>query len=194
MHVLQKSIQSFLPAVVLALLSSVASAVAGAQALPTATGPGTSIQVGGGVSGYHLEYGQRWLGGVQGWVDYNPLLRFGIEGEARWLRYNQDLGTHAATYLVGPRFLLHRGHIEPYAKVLAGSGRFAFPYGYAHGDYFVVAGGGGVDLRLTPRLYIRVVDVEYQQWPKFTYGSMPSYGASAGISYVIHRGETWRSR
>lgn len=164
-----------------------------AQAVPTATGPASTLQVGAGLSDYHIDYGQRWLGGPFVWVNYNPLLHLGIEGEARFLRYNQDLGVHGSTYLAGPRFILHRGPTEPYLKVLAGAGRLAFPYAYAHGNYFVVAGGGGVDVRLGSRIKVRVIDVTYQQWPQFSFGTMSSYGASAGISLTLRRGETWMS-
>ncbi len=176
------------------LLSAVAtfgSRKVTAQALPTATGPASTLQVGVGFSGYHIDYGQRWLGGPLVWVDYNPLLHLGIEGEARSLRYNQDLGVHGSTLVVGPRVALHHGPIEPYVKVLAGSGRLTFPYAYARGNYFVVAGGGGVDLRLGDRLKMRVIDISYQQWPKFSFGTMTSYGISAGISLTLRHGETW---
>lgn len=162
-----------------------------AQALPTATGPASTLQLGVGFSGYHIDYGQRWLGGPLVWADYNPLLHLGVEGEARSLRYNQDLGVHGSTFLVGPRVVLHHGPVEPYVKVLAGSGRLIFPYAYAHGNYFVVAGGGGVDVRLGDRLKIRVIDLSYQQWPKFNFGTMTSYGVSAGISLTLRHGETW---
>lgn len=37
---------------------------AAAQASPTATGPGSSVRIGGGVADYHIQYGQRWLGGA----------------------------------------------------------------------------------------------------------------------------------
>lgn len=156
-----------------------------AQALPTATGPGSSISIGGGVSGYKLDYGQRWLGGYEGWVDANLWWWGGIEAEARWLRYNQDLGTHATTYLIGPRLSRRMGLTEPYLKVLAGQGRFYFPYDYARGTYLTVAGGGGVDVHLTDRLQLRAIDLEYQRWPNFTYGTMNSIGLSVGVSYSI---------
>lgn len=165
-----------------------------AQAAPTAIGPGSSVRLGYGISGYHVEYGQRRLGGAQGWVDANPLWWVGLELEARRLRYSQDLGTHADTYLAGPRISLLPAPVEPYVKLLAGSGRFTFPYNYAFGNYLVVAAGGGVDFHIGNRLQLRIIDIEYQRWPKFTFGSMPSYGISAGLSYSIHRSSTWSVR
>ena len=169
---------------------AVASPVLFAQALPTATGPGSYVSVGAGVSGYHLEYGERWLGAPEGWVDANMTWRLGLEGEVRSLRYNQDLGTHANTYLAGPRLSLLPGRLEPYVKVLAGTTHFHFPYSYAHGTYFAYAGGGGLDVHLSDRLQVRLLDVEYQRWPGFTFGPTASYGVSAGISFTLHRSVT----
>lgn len=163
------------------------------QALPAGVGPGTYVRVGGGVSAFKLGYGQHWLGGAQGWVDANPFWNIGLEAEARWLRYNQDENVHATTYMVGPRWALHYGALEPYAKVLAGSGQFNFPFNYARGTYFVAAGGGGVDFHIGERWQVRAVDVEYQVWPKFTFGQMKSYGVSAGISYTLFHGNTRRT-
>jgi hypothetical protein len=31
----------------------------------------------------------------------------------------------------------------------------------------------------------RLADAEYQVWPQFTFGSMSSYGVSAGVLYHI---------
>jgi len=156
-----------------------------AQAAPAGVGPGTSVSIGGGISMYKLQYGERWLGGAHGWIDANPYWWLGVEGEARWLRLNQDANTHATTYLIGPRVSLRSGKLEPYVKVLAGAGKFNFPFNYAKGTYMVVAGGGGVDLHLGDRWKIRAIDIEYQTWPQFTFGAMKSYGASIGISYNI---------
>ena len=163
------------------------------QALPTATGPASTLQVGLGFSSSHIDYGQRWLSGPSVWVDYKPLLHLGIEGEVRSLRYNEDLGVHGSTYLIGPSLNLHRRFCDPYFKALIGSGRLTFPYSYAHGTYLVVAAGAGVDVHVGERMSLRVIDVSYQQWPEFSFGVMKSYGVSAGISLTLRRGETWRS-
>jgi hypothetical protein len=73
----------------------------------------------------------------------------------------------------------------PFVKVLAGIGHFEFPYRYATGNYFVIAPGAGVDFALNRRLKVRVVQLEYQSWPQFTYGNLHSYGISSGISVRI---------
>jgi hypothetical protein len=42
-----------------------------------------------------------------------------------------------------------------------------------------------VDYRVNHRIHIRVADVEYQDWPQFTYGAMTSVGVSAGLRVGI---------
>lgn len=156
-----------------------------AQAKPTATGPGKSFAVGAGASLYHLEYGDRWLGAPEVFADANLWWRLGLEGEARWLRYNQDLGTHASTILVGPRYSFSPRRTEPYLKALVGRGQFFYPYRYAHANYTVVAGGGGVDFHLNNVVQIRVVDVEYQRWLNADFNNGTQYGISSGISFAL---------
>ncbi|MBS1813931.1 MAG: hypothetical protein JSS87_03540 [Acidobacteria bacterium] len=163
------------------------------QALPTAVGPGKSIKVGGGYALYRVDYGKRDIAGYQAWVDANFYWRIGVEAEARRLRHHTDLNTYADTYLIGPRWVLLRRNLSPYVKGMVGVGKFNFPYNYGHGSYFVVAGGGGVDLPIAKRIQWRVVDVEYQKWPQFTFGSMTSMGVSTGISITLYHGATWRT-
>ena len=173
-----------------ALLGLCAVGRAVAQASPTATGPGTSIRIGGGVSGFEADYGKRTLGGAVAWTDVNPIWRVGVEGEARWLRLHEDEQTSETTYLVGPRVSIFPGKIEPYVKAMVGAGMFSYPFGYGHGTYLAVAAGAGVDLHLGNRWRVRAIDVEYQRWPEFTFGALSPYGVSAGISYTIVHGGT----
>lgn len=173
----------------IALVLTSSGAVLG-QALPTATGPGSSLRVGGGISNDHVNYGQIWLGGGQLWVDANPSWRLGVEAEARWPRSRRDPnGPQEKMYLAGPRLSLSPGAIEPYVKVLAGRGTFQFPFNYARGSYLMLAAGGGVAIH-RGRWQIRAVDVEYQTCPQFTYGQLRQYGFSTGVSYTVLRGAT----
>ncbi len=156
-----------------------------AQAFPTEIGPGSYVAVGGTASIYQSDYGHRVLGGASLYADANMTWRYGLEGEARWLRYRQDSDAHETTYLAGPRFSFRAGGIAPYAKVLVGVGIFNFPFNYAQGNYLVVAPGAGVDWTVSKRIKLRLVDVEYQMWPEFSFGAIHPYGASFGLSYRI---------
>jgi hypothetical protein len=170
----------------IALLAAVAPRQAAAQAEPTARGPGSYTQIGVTGSLYETDYGKHLLGGVSGFVDANLYRRTGVEAEARLSRFNQSEGTHNSTYLVGPRVTLLRENLRPYAKLLVGRGVFYFPFGYAKGTYFVVAPGFGVDWRVARgKLTIRLIDVEFQRWPGFTFGEIKPYGISSGIALRV---------
>ena len=161
------------------------------QALPAATAPGAYLSVGGSYSLFQSDYGQRVLGGAGAYVDINRWRQVGIEAEGRWLRQNKLADTTQSTYLIGPRVEIRRRRFSPYVKTLVGLGYFNFPYDYAKGRYFVIAPGAGVDFNLTYNLKVRLVDVEYQYWPQFTFGTLNPYGISVGISYHILNGSRW---
>ncbi len=160
----------------------IAAIPARAQAMPAADGPGSYIQVGGSASLYQIDYGQRNLGGGAVFIDANLYRRIGIEAEGRTLRINQDSGAHETTYLVGPRFSLMQSRFRSYAKFLFGRGEFYYPFHYAQGSYFVVAPGVGVDWQMAKRLTVRLIDIEFQRWPSFTFGPLQPYGISSGIA------------
>jgi len=160
------------------------SRVAHAQAMPTGSGPGMYVVAGGTFSEFQADYGNQTISGAGVYVDSNLFWRYGIETEARRMVY-PNFGERQTTLLAGPRWAFHAKGLVPYVKVLAGGGRFDFPYGYGRGDYFVVAAGGGVDLRVGQRIRVRLADIEYQAWPSFTFGSLHPYGVSAGLSYQI---------
>lgn len=142
------------------------------------------LSVGGGASGYLVQYGQRKLLGATVWVDANSIRPLGLEGEARWLDWHQQANVHAETYLIGLRYRFHVGRTQPYVKALVGDGHFNFPYNFATGNYLVVAPGGGLDYPLSRRWSARA-DFEYQYWPEFTFGSMNAGGGTIGIRYRI---------
>jgi hypothetical protein len=108
----------------------------------------------------------------------------GLETEARRMNY-PNYGERQSTLLSGLRWSFRPKGLVPYAKLLVGGARFDFPYGYKYGNYFGVAGGAGVDLRLSEKVRLRLVDFEYQDWPGFTFGALHPYGVSAGISFQV---------
>jgi hypothetical protein len=160
-------------------------ATARAQVAPAGDKGGVLVSAGAMGSGFKLQYGQRKMLGVTGFVDVDTRRRIGLEGEARFLEFHQTADVHAETYSGGVRYHFDVRRFQPYAKGLVGLGEFNFPYNLAHGSYFVVTGGGGLDFTFTRRITIRAADVEYQDWPQFTFGSMASVGASTGIRVRI---------
>ena len=146
---------------------------------------GLIVSAGAMGSGYSIQYGQRKMAGITGFVDLDTKRRFGIEAEGRWLEFHQTANVHAETFSAGGRYHFDVGRFEPYAKGLVGFGDFNFPYNYAYGRYVVVTAGGGLDFRWTRRITVRAVDFEYQDWPNFTFGNMNSFGVNAGLRVRI---------
>ena len=161
-----------------------------AQSPESVIGGEQHLSVGGDINATYLDYGKRWIGGAGVSVDAGVNRWLGLEGEANYTFYRVLANTHATTYLGGLRYQF-RGYgrdyrIRPYAKFLAGAGEFNFPYNYAHGNYFVMAPGAGLEKWISnDNIHIRVVDVEYQVWPQFTFGTMKPYGISTGISFRV---------
>jgi len=162
-----------------------APGVAHAQVAPSAAAGGFRLEAGATGSGYYFQYGEQKLVGGSAFVDAATKHSLGIEGEGRWLEFHQFENVHVETYSVGLRYHMNFRRFQPYAKGLVGFGNFNFPFGYAHGRYLVVTGGGGVDYHWTKRIQIRVADFEYQDWPQFTYGAMSSAGVSVGLKVGI---------
>ena len=174
---------------ILLALALFVTAIAGghcamAQSAESANAGRPFVSIGVAASGYTLGYGDRRIIGLSAWIDADTIRRLGFETEMRRLEYRQTANVHAETYLTGVRYHLNLAHTQPYVKVLGGYGHFNFPYNFAKGSYFVIAGGGGVDYRLNPRWTVRG-DFEYQSWPQFTYGPMNSIGANIGIRYRV---------
>jgi hypothetical protein len=162
-----------------------ASGTARAQVVASAIAGGFRLSAGGTGSGYYLQYGARKIIGASAFVDADLTRGLGIEAEGRWLEYHQTDDVHVETYSVGLRYHMNFHRFQPYAKGLVGYGDFNFPFNFAQGRYLVATAGGGVDYRLSHRIHIRVADVEYQDWPQFTYGAMTSMGVSAGLRVGI---------
>ena len=161
-----------------------ASPAARAQVVASGYQGGLNLSAGGTATATTVQYGQRKLLGFTAFVDADTTRRFGLVGQSTQMLWHQTEDVHLTTYSGGVRYHFDFGRFQPYAKGLAGEGYFNFPYNYAKGHYFVVTAGGGLDYRLTHRIYARV-DAEYQDWPQFTYGAMNNVEASAGIRVRI---------
>ena len=158
---------------------------ASAQVVNSGDQGGFTLSAGATGSGYEVQYGQQKLLGIAAVVDVDTRRRFGLEAEGRWLMFHETNQLHATTWMAGPRYHFTRGKFQFYGKCLIGDGQFYFPHNYARGNYLVYAPGGGVDYRWKHRISFRLADAEYQIWPQFTFGSMSSYGVSAGVLYHI---------
>jgi Outer membrane protein beta-barrel domain len=172
----------------LALSSLLFAAVAvRAQVRPAATVNGFSLSVGAEGSIFQPDYagqgvaetGPDRLYGIGAYVDARFTRWVQLEGEGRWLHFNEYEGIDENSYMIGPRVPIYDFHgITPYAKVLFGWGSG----GFLNGRAGTIAYGGGLDYRLTPKLSVRG-DFEYQYW--HVTPTLWPYGGSFGVSYTI---------
>lgn len=162
--------------------------IATSQAVPTATDRQLTITAGGFASGFQSNDANDYLVGAGTYVDLHFSHWVQLEGEARWLRFNETYGEHEDTYLIGPRVPVWRfgSKTELYGKALIGLGKMTFPYGYGYGSFTALAFGGSLDYHATRKLTIRALDVEYQDWPVWLNNtSLQPYGVSVGVGYRV---------
>ncbi len=199
----------------LAIVIAAGTLTSRAQVVPAATKSQFSLTVGGLASAFQPDYYTAFTGsgyttpvvgaspyrlyGFGTYVDVRFSRWVQIEGEARWLRYNQFDHIYQDNYLIGPRIPIHHFqflHMTPYGKALIGYAKMGLgptytggaTYTVQNGQYTDIAFGGGVDFRLTKRFSARG-DYEQQYYPKFPLGPetmhLLPYGASVGIGYKI---------
>jgi hypothetical protein len=158
------------------------------QVVPSASSGALSLDAGGLGSVAQPDYAAQGVAqtspnrlyGAGTYVDAHFSRWVNIEGEARWLTFNEYLGINEKTYLIGPRVPIGTfKRFTPYGKFLVGFGSGSFINGHS----FVMAYGGGLDYRLSKRFTIRCADFEYQQWPINSAVTLWPYGGSVGISY-----------
>jgi hypothetical protein len=158
-----------------------------AQAVEAADEPGLHLNAGGMASGFQPDEGGNDLVGAGTYVDFHFTHWIQIEGEGRWLRWNQYFGEHEDNYLIGPRVPVYRigkrGQI--YGKALIGLGKMTFPFG-GYGTFTALAFGGTLDYRLSRKVTMRAIDFEYQDWPVWLpHQSLQPYGVSVGFAYKV---------
>jgi Outer membrane protein beta-barrel domain len=166
----------------------VASAgVAHAQTTPAGNRGVLQVSVGATGSFDSIQYGSRQMYGAGAFVDAESTGHFGLEAEGRWIEFpSQNDNVHAETYSIGGRWhWVITNHWQPYAKALIGFGSFNYAYGLGQDHDLVVTAGGGMEFRATHRIYFRVADFEYQDWPEAHYSNLIPFNISAGLKVRI---------
>ena len=166
------------------------------QVEDSATAGSVPLSVGGSFSYFDASYGSNKTAGLTTFIDYSPLLagNLGVEGEGRWMMFGGSHGFSEYNYLVGPRyrFSYKNQKYQPYAKFLVGAGEINFPYDLAHGGFFAMAPGGGLDVSLKEHWKVRA-DYEFQFWPGapgipgIQSSSFHPNGVSVGFVYRLFR-------
>lgn len=163
-----------------------------AQVAPSAYASAGRLWAGAEYSNFAPDFGpSKRISGVAAYADWNLNGRLGVEGEARFLRFNGFSGESQDNYLIGPKIkVIQLGKLKPYAKILIGIGQDHFPFAIGTGRYFALAPGAGVEYRSSRRIIFRV-EYEYQFWPSApgiqgepSNGMRPN-GLSVGVAYRL---------
>jgi opacity protein-like surface antigen len=110
--------------------------------------------------------------GLSGQFTYSPYSLLSLVAELSGYAVARQAfnTTYQISYLFGPRVKIRRGKITPFAQVLLG--RVWAEDGFTFGSVtaFGMTGGGGIDLRVTRHMAIRLGQAEYLL-TKFADGS-----------------------
>jgi opacity protein-like surface antigen len=184
--------KKFVTALFCLVLISAAISVS-AQVAPAGFRRGLSVDAGGEASAFQPDYAGNGstaqtspyrLFGIGAFVDVHISRWVQIEGEGRWLHFNEYQNIAQNTYMIGPKVPIREIHRwTPYGKALIGWGSGP---GWLSGRATTIAYGGGVEFRLTRKFTLRPFDFEEEYW--HTNPTLHPYGASAGISYRVFGG------
>jgi hypothetical protein len=156
-----------------------------AQASKATATRNADLQIGGQFTyATESDFGTDKMYGGGGYITYDFAHNLGVE-----LNFHQVNGTDGKfeqTYEAGVRYVKHLGIIDPYIRGSYGRGRFSYPEPPGIQNpilaYNLVAGAGGVDIRVLRHVNVRG-DYEFQYWPKFAQHGLSPQLASIGAAY-----------
>ena len=106
-----------------------------------AAGRGGAHVVGGGYfSAYRPDYGPNELLGWGGFLDLNLRGHLGLEGEIRFLRFNQTYDVHKITTSWGHGTAGVSAAGNPMGSSWSATASSTFPFSYGHGGYLMLVG------------------------------------------------------
>jgi len=158
------------------------------QALPTATRNGL-LQAGGGITSAQTDEFTPRITGITGYVGLDFTKHLGIEADIHMLSIITPQDFVEKSYLLGARYVWHHGRLNPYIRVMGGIGQSAIQQPSqtyvpgTPGTYMVIAGAGGLDIRLPHHINVRAIDFEYQMWPNFPPNGLSPTLITCGAAY-----------
>ena len=158
------------------------------QALPTASRTGI-LQAGFGVSNAQSDEFSPRISGITGYVTFDIRQHLGVEADIHMLSIITPNDFAERSYMLGVRYVLHHGHLDPYIRVSGGIGQTLIQQpstAYAPGTpgtYMAIAGAAGLDIRLSHHINVRAIDFEYQTWPNFPPNGLSPTIITCGAAY-----------
>lgn len=160
---------------------TMAAGAQGQHTAPTATRT-AMLQVGGGFTLAKPDYTQRAFRGGSLYVtlDFSPHL--GGEFMFHQEKTPETNKVGERTYELGPRYVWHLSHVEPFVKASYGRGVFNYPYDAANLAYNMVTATGGVDVLVQRHVSVRG-QYEYQRWVNFMPHGLTPQLVTIGAAY-----------
>ncbi len=180
----------------LVIVLLVAASPVVSQVVPAAYQGNLGLVVGGGASGFEVDWGNGRMYGGTLWADYYPgigpsfLRSLGIELEVRDIslgrgKYHPN-NMRQDTATLGGIYTLNRyQNFKPYAKFTAGLGSMDFHTAiptYNHDTRTVKAPGVGLQYRVYRNFWFRA-EYEYQFWGAIAGGISDPQGYTVGVVY-----------
>jgi hypothetical protein len=122
---------------------------------------------------------------IYGTLDFTRHL--GVEGDIR-LNVISPADVALNNYLLGPRYVMYYGRFRPYAKLLGGIGTVTYEIPGSNNittRHPALAIGGGLDIKISRKISVRVPDLEYQYWPTFSNHGLNPLVVGFGVAYVL---------
>ncbi len=145
----------------------------------------TRLQAGAGAMYLKTDYAPDANQGVAFWADLDLRRYLGLEVEGRLggIVSPGDIGENS--WLLGPRLIYRRHPVALYAKLMLGRAKITNQLLNQSSTFNVYGFGGGLEYKVTPKLNIRLADVELQRWPDFQPNSLSPLAITVGMSYVV---------
>jgi hypothetical protein len=156
------------------------------QAIPTAS-RAADVQIGAGFAIGQSDYVQHTFPGITAYADLDFRPHIGAEAEFHDIADSRGSRMAERTYELGVRCLRTYGPLVPYAKGMTGIGQLKYPQGLTVFDYWIFAGGAGLDLKLTGRIHVRG-EYEYQRWSSFPNGGLAPQIVTFAVAYHFPAG------
>jgi hypothetical protein len=164
----------------LAVVCCVEVSAASAQAIPNNPLIYEKWQIGVGGSLVNPDYTDSAIPGYMVYGTYSPIRFFGLEAKTRYA-YKGN-GEREFSISGGYRFSLPLNRCEPFVGALIGYGHFsdAITSVVGNGNNSFL---GGLDVRATRHVNVRLFEVESQAWTDFPPNGLGPVAYSAGVAY-----------
>ncbi len=165
----------------LLLLFALPNTTTAQRTVPTASRR-ADLQIGAGLDIVQPDYTENKWKGITGYATLDLTTHFGGEFIFHQANSTDGLQLYERTYEIGPRYVLHYGRWNPYARATYGRGVFNFPNDEANLAFNLFGIAGGVDYNVQRHINVRG-EYEFVRWTNFPPHGLTPSNVTIGIAY-----------